>query len=96
MNIKASTIPGIRYLRGIAAMLVVAHQPLEMSNGSSRRFSHEWFTKFGAVFIVFLSGSIWLASQFLIEFHLNYWLKRKPKGFLKPSPSREIQTAGGK
>ena len=72
MKSRSSTIQGIQFLRGIAAMLVVIHHALEMSNGSIGRFSPEWFTKFGAVGV----DIFFVISGFII-FQSTFWMRER-------------------
>lgn len=64
---ETDEIHGIQVLRGIAALAVVVHHALEMSNGSPGQFSPDWLTTSGAVgvdiFFV-ISGFIMLHTAF--------------------------------
>lgn len=60
-------IHGIQVLRGVAAVTVLVHHAIEMSNGSAGRFSPDWLTTSGDVgvdiFFV-ISGFIMLHTSF--------------------------------
>jgi peptidoglycan/LPS O-acetylase OafA/YrhL len=65
---KPHEVFGIQILRGVAALAVVIHHALEMSNGSVGRFSPDWLTTSGAagvdIFFV-ISGFIMVHTSFL-------------------------------
>jgi len=64
---KPQELYGIQMLRGMAALSVVIHHALEMSNGSAGRFSPDWLTTCGAfgvdIFFV-ISGFIMMYTTF--------------------------------
>jgi peptidoglycan/LPS O-acetylase OafA/YrhL len=66
-NAATAELYGIQMLRALAAVAVVTHHALEISNGAAGRFSPDWMTTFGAagvdIFFI-ISGFIMLHVSF--------------------------------